>query len=955
MKTNKITKINFTITNYIIQKILNSKFHTSSILKSSFNKINVKKDVWLKEVYKLKNSLLTEEQIKDKLSIFFIYLKKTNITQNNYIFIMVKLKTLENEYKTLSYIQKFTNREYNEVFEAIMKFYYKKAEYYEWTNITHIIVQYKICSKGTVIEKSKIVEPIETIKELEGKSILNFINYSGIKLANTMDYNLWGKVTHQSENMIIVKKHNSDSEFIINTNKKLDNNNIEYYSNDVVLRLDDLILVSFTDILNKDSNSLDTFSRYIKVKNSKDQEYIFKNGNLVFKKIPKTVKYLKPLLKDKKINNKIIVMDVETRDIGDRKRVYCISIFDGSKIKNLFLSDYNNEKDLLESSIKYLLREKYNKHKVYFHNFSKFDSAFFIKTLSILSNKTLKPITRNDKIIELKFYYGSNYYIVFRDSLLLLPAKLSKLAKSFGFEDKGVFPYDFVNNKHINLDYNGKFPRFHFFPWEKFSDSQEILDYRNNYFEYKKLFKYKKWNLRDESIKYCENDVRILYNVLIKFNKIIFEKFNVDGLKYPTLSSLSFAIYRTNYLRSLTIPLITGNLYKALKLSYTGGSVDVYRSYGENINGYDVNSLYPSVMRNNDMPVGNPIFFEGDVYEYEKDPFGFFEVEVNCPLDLNVPMLQIRIKTSKGFRTITPVGTWTWGYFSEEIKGAIKLGCTFKVLRGFLFERQNIFKDFVTDINKYKENSERNSAEYIIFKMIQNSIYGRFGMKPEIENSLIVSDKEFDELISNDYIIPIKYYDLDENNKKFITFYDLRDTNLLNFTREMNVSVSIASAITAYARIFMSYYKNLPDITLFYSDTDSIYCKGNLDEKYISEKELGKFKLEKKLTKGIFLTAKMYGGKYLDKNNKIKDFCKIKGLNQKVEFIRLLPLLFKNKHIKFEQEKWYRDISDSSIIKKNFEHKLELSSFKRRIIYDENNKFIETKPIILKNSEIVEV
>jgi hypothetical protein len=59
-----------------------------------------------------------------------------------------------------------------------------------------------------------------------------------------------------------------------------------------------------------------------------------------------------------------------------------------------------------------------------------------------------------------------------------------------------------------------------------------------------------------------------------------------------------------------------------------------------------------------------------------------------------------------------------------------------------------------------------------------------------------------------------------------------------------NVSISIASAITAYARIHMSQFKNNPNFNLYYSDTDSIYINKPLPAEFISSTELGKLKLE---------------------------------------------------------------------------------------------------------------
>lgn len=42
------------------------------------------------------------------------------------------------------------------------------------------------------------------------------------------------------------------------------------------------------------------------------------------------------------------------------------------------------------------------------------------------------------------------------------------------------------------------------------------------------------------------------------------------------------------------------------------------------------------------MPVGNPIYFLGYISLVEKKPFGIFEVE--APKDINVPLLQLRLK-----------------------------------------------------------------------------------------------------------------------------------------------------------------------------------------------------------------------------------------------------------------------------------------------------------------------
>ena len=69
------------------------------------------------------------------------------------------------------------------------------------------------------------------------------------------------------------------------------------------------------------------------------------------------------------------------------------------------------------------------------------------------------------------------------------------------------------------------------------------------------------------------------------------------------------------------------------------------------------------------MPVGIPTYFTGDIYLHDKDPFGFFEVEIIAPGNMNKPFLQTRVKNSKGvWITLSPLGTWKGWYFSEELK-----------------------------------------------------------------------------------------------------------------------------------------------------------------------------------------------------------------------------------------------------------------------------------------------
>jgi DNA polymerase type B, organellar and viral len=64
-----------------------------------------------------------------------------------------------------------------------------------------------------------------------------------------------------------------------------------------------------------------------------------------------------------------------------------------------------------------------------------------------------------------------------------------------------------------------------------------------------------------------------------------------------------------------------------------GGDVQVFKNYGKNLYHYDINSLYPYVIKNYAMPIGQPTQFEGDILKNIDlfDFFGFAECIVTCP------------------------------------------------------------------------------------------------------------------------------------------------------------------------------------------------------------------------------------------------------------------------------------------------------------------------------------
>ena len=112
---------------------------------------------------------------------------------------------------------------------------------------------------------------------------------------------------------------------------------------------------------------------------------------------------------------------------------------------------------MIKEAFKSIFKRKYKGYVIYAHNFSGFDSIFIIKTLSTLCS--INIIIKDGKVIQLTVLFNHyNFYL--RDSYLILPSSLRKLAKSFGVSEKSHFPYSFVNNEAISLDYIGIIPAY---------------------------------------------------------------------------------------------------------------------------------------------------------------------------------------------------------------------------------------------------------------------------------------------------------------------------------------------------------------------------------------------------------------------------------------------------------------------------------------------------------------
>jgi len=875
-------------------------------------------NIWHNYYISCENKLLTNDLIKEMLQKFWNEI--INNIDDKMVILLFRIQFEDKSFRTIGNLQKIDKSQFIVLYKLYINLLSILSNDYKTLPIINIVFTYKIIdseNKSPKIDSNNKNDKLPTFK------------FYGYNLPLTMNIKKWGTILSHENNHYIIKRLNSELLYDItvedlwNIIKIKDSNNIT--------------ILTFKDI--PDINNNNSFTRIIN-----NQKYYFKNGELILKTLKRFTNVLTSLKLDKKLNNKFLTLDIKTQTINNIMIPYCICIFDGKISKSFYLTDYKNSQEMLIFAINFLLKRKYNGYKVYVHNLSNFDGIFLMNIFSSIDNIKILPTLKDGKMINIKLSYDNinAYQISFRDSYLMLPSSLKSLAKQFNVANKTIFPYNFVNdkfNKNINLNYISKVPAFKYFINLTLDQYNEYSKYFNN-----------NWSLRNETINYCQQDCISLYQVIYKFNNLIFDKYQLNIYKFPTLPSLAFGIYRAHYLKDYHIPLISGQIFNDISKSFTGGSTDMFKPFGSNLFSYDVNSLYPFVMHNFDMPVGKIKFFEGNILKINPKAFGFFECIITAPKNLKHPILQTKIDTGNGIRTISPLGTWTGIYFSEEIYNAMKYGYKFEILRGYTFERKNIFKEYVSDLYKIKESHSKNDPMYLISKLLMNSLYGRFGMNEIFFIHEIIDDIKLNHYIdkySINEIIPLN------NNKILISYFDIniKDNIMLSNKTYSNISIGIVAAITAYARIHMTQFKNNPDYNLYYTNTDSIYIDRPLHNKFIG-KALGLMKLEYNFIEATFLAPKVYGGLYFD-NGQLKSITKVKGFKDKLDYYDLKSLLNKDKSLSLPQDKWFKDLSLGNITIKDQLYTLLPTENKRKLIYTDN-LLIDTKPFFIEEDNIIQ-
>lgn len=374
-----------------------------------------------------------------------------------------------------------------------------------------------------------------------------------------------------------------------------------------------------------------------------------------------------------------------------------------------------------------------------------------------------------------------------------------------------------------------------------FRDSSGLLPFglgsltENFHVAHKKLeYDFSKIVTGKELTEYLTNDCFGLHEVIEKFRS--WPLIRRAGAAH-TIASQAMKVFQT--FMDEPIYSCTKSVDEFVRAAYFGGRTEIFRPLftggRDPLACFDVNSLYPTVMRENSFPVK----FQGFTYTYNPDVMGFYDAEVEVPDDMYVPPLGTMWEVNGDKKFIFPTGRFRGRWSTMELEYARSVGV--KIIstgQGAIFQNGGmIFKKYIDELYRIREASARDSVDNVLAKLIMNSSYGRFG---------IITDRE--QIVVDDGELGVKpFAELGRGDRKVRLM--TRPTTLKTFS-----NVAISAWVTSAARVHMhKLYMKILD-RLWYTDTDSMFTTHEFED----VKGLGGLKKEYSCKAACFLLPKTY-------------------------------------------------------------------------------------------------
>lgn len=343
--------------------------------------------------------------------------------------------------------------------------------------------------------------------------------------------------------------------------------------------------------------------------------------------------------------------------------------------------------------------------------------------------------------------------------------------------------------------------------------------------------------LTEEEIMYISNDVKIMVELIKYLQK--------KGVKGITMSSSAFKDWKKQKYNICKYQMTKNpneEIVEIVRKSYRGGITKVNPKYAgvefDSAISFDVNSLYPSVMYDGLMPIGDGKIYNS-VEDARKDGRKLYIIVAFVPYAKVRTGKHAFIGNQSGFsysrkyeydEELYNQYLYLWYDEFELFKLIYDAEIIIQKVVGFKGVRY-LFKDYIDKWYHIKETTT-NPVERSLAKLMLNSLYGKFGMN--------------DNRVSKE---PVGY-----NEDGII--YKVVDNCSIYYYKE------VASYITSKARVKYATFMNMCGDLYIYGDTDSLYIKGSeIPEVFnglIDQKKLGYWKYEGHYTRFKALKAKCY-------------------------------------------------------------------------------------------------